>query len=150
MVTSIKKKVHICTTPPATKTLAAYQAATWVQVKGVVSVGDPSFPHATIEVPELETGITKTYKGARTGAAAELAWQKVEGDPGQAALVTANENEAEVSLRIDSPDGTSAKFYTGIFHSLKDNDSDVSSYEGGTGSFVPNYAPVSGAPTSGG
>lgn len=147
MATSIKKKVYIGATPPAAKTAAGYGAMTGlVQVKGVVSVGSIGFPHATVEVPELETGITKTYKGARTGSGAQIAFATREGDAGQAAVTAANEAETEVTLMIVAPDGESAEFWTGIIHSLVANDSDVSSYEGGTFTFVPNYAVYKGAP----
>jgi hypothetical protein len=117
-----------------------------VQIKGVVSVGSIGFPHGTVEVPELETGITKTFKGARTGSGAQIAFATREGDAGQVAVATANEAETEVTLMVVSPDGESAEFWTGIVHSLVANDADVSSYEGGTFTFVPNYAPYKGAP----
>ncbi len=146
MATSIKKKLFIATTPPATKDESGYLASTWIEVAGVVSIGEIGFPHATIEVPELATGITRTYKGARTGSAGQIAFSTRDGDAGQTAVGAANEGETEVSLRIDSPDGTGAEYWTGIVHSLVQNAADVSSYEGGTFTFVPNYAVVKGAP----
>ena len=150
MATSIKKTVYISSTPPSTKDDAGYEALTsFIQIKGVVSIGSIGFPHATIEVPELETGITKTYKGARTGSGAQIAYATREGDAGQAAVETANEAETEVSLMIVSPDGETAEYWTGIIHSLVQNDADVSSYEGSTFTFVPNYARVTGEPATG-
>lgn len=147
--TSIKKKLFISDTPPATKDSAGYQGMSGlIQVKGIVSIGSIGFPHGTIEVPELETGITKTFKGARTGSAAQIAYATREDDLGQAAVEEANEAESEVTLMIVSPDGTSADFWTGIVHSLVENDADTSSYEGATFSFVPNYAVVKGAPVT--
>lgn len=147
MSTSIKKKLFISPTPPATKDAAGYQAmASFVQVKGIASIGSISFPHATIEQPELETGITKTFKGARTGSAAQIAYGARVDDPGQLAVEAANEAEGEVSLMVVSPDGTKAEFWTGIIHSLAQTDADVSTAEGSTFSFVPNYAVVKGAP----
>lgn len=148
MATSIKKTVFIAATPPATKDLASYQGATWVQIKGVVSIGSIGFPHATIEVPELESGLTKTYKGARTGSGAEIPFRTIDSDPGQTAVATANESEGEISLKIVSPDGTKAEFWTGILHSLTATEASDSSYEGSTVTFVPNYAVIKGAPTA--
>lgn len=149
MATSIKKKLFISANPPATKDTAGYQAMSGLQqIKGVVSIGSIGFPHATIEVPELETGITKTFKGARTGSGAQIAFADRPDDAGQAAVATANNAETEVTLMVVSPDGTKADFWTGIIHSLVDNDADTSSYEGATFTFVPNYAVVSGAPVT--
>ncbi|MGN0933237.1 hypothetical protein [Falsigemmobacter intermedius] len=145
MATSIKKKLYVSATIPATQNLAGYSALSWTQVKGMVSIGSVGFPHETIPVPDLETGITKTFKGARAGSGAQLAWRKIAADAGQTALVAANEGETEVAIQIVNPDGTTAEFWTGIIHSLTSNEASTTSYEGSTCTFVPNYAVVTGA-----
>lgn len=143
--TSIKKRLFISVTPAATQTLAGYQALTWVQVKRIVTIGSIGFSHDTIPAPDLESGITATLKGARSGTAGQMAYRTEEGDPGQAAVVEANEAETEVSIQIVDPDGLNSTYWTGIVHSHTDNESSVTSYEGATFSFVPNYAKVRGA-----
>ncbi|WP_313349383.1 hypothetical protein [Paracoccus sp. (in: a-proteobacteria)] len=143
--TSIKKRVFISSTTPATKDLAGYAALTWLQVKGVVTVGQIGFNHATIEAPDLESGITTTLKGARTGVGAQVAYRRLTGDTGQAAVVAANEAETEVSIQVVDPDGTNATFWCGVIHSHIDNEASVITYEGSTFTFVPNYAKVYGA-----
>lgn len=148
MATSIGKRAYIGPVPD-TRTLAAFQAVAWAQIKGTVSVGSFGFPHATVDVPELETGITKTYKGARQGSGGEIAYRTIALDPGQVAVGAANAGRGEVAMRVDSPDGTTADFHVGIIHSLVPNPSDTSSYEGWTCTFVPNEEPVIGAPSSG-
>lgn len=143
--TSIKKRLFISATPAATKTLVGYTALTWVQVKGIVTLGQLGFNHATIEAPDLETGIITTLKGARTGTGASMAFRAIAGDTGQAAIATANNAETEVSIQIVAPRGTTSDYWTGVIHSLVDNEASVTSYEGATFTFVPNYAVVRGA-----
>ncbi|WP_312526704.1 hypothetical protein [Paracoccus sp. (in: a-proteobacteria)] len=143
--TSIKKRVFISLPLPATQTIAGYTALTYKQIKGVISVGQIGFPHETIPAEDLESGITKTLKGARQGTGATIPYRKIEADPGQTDVNTANEGEAEVVLQIVDPDGTTADFWTGIIHSLTDNEASTKSIEGQSFVFVPNYAKVRGA-----
>lgn len=150
MATSIKKRLFISLTPPATVTLVSYQALPFVQIGGIVSLGSLGFSHATIEVPEIETGITRSLKGARAGQAAQVSFATVIGDAGQAAVAAADEGYSEVSLMIVNPDGVSAEFWTGIVHSLIGNESNTTSFNGAGFTFVPNYPALTGAPALGG
>ncbi len=143
--TSIKKRLFISTTPTAAHTLVGYQALTWVQVKGIVTIGQIGFSHATIDAPDLESGIVTTLKGARQGVAASAAYRTQAGDAGQAAILTAHNTEGEVSIQVVDPDGTTASYWTGIIHSLIDTEASVTSYEGQTFTFVPNYEGIKGA-----
>ena len=143
--TSIKKRLFMSATPAAAKTIAGYTALTWLQVKNIVTIGQLGFNHATIEAPDLETGIVATLKGARTGTGAQIAFRTLAADPGQVAIAAANEAETEVSIQVVDPDGTNSEYWTGIIHSLIDNEASVTSYEGQTFVFVPNYAKVRGA-----
>lgn len=143
--TSIRKRAYISAIPAATKTLAGYTALTWLQVKNIVTLGQLGFNHATIEAPDLESGIITTLKGARTGTAASMAYRTLAADPGQAAVAAANAAETEVSIQIVDPDGATASYYTGVIHSLVPNEASVTSYEGETFVFVPNHEVVKGA-----
>lgn len=143
--TSIKKRMFISAIPAAAKTLPGYTALTWLQVKNIVTLGQLGFNHATIEAPDLESGIVTTLKGARTGTGASIAYRKLADDPGQAAVAAANEAETEVSIQIVDPDGTNSEYWTGVIHSHIANEASVTSYEGATFTFVPNYAVVRGA-----
>lgn len=145
MSTSIKKRAYISSTLPTTQTLAGYTALNWTKISGIVTIGQLGFNHDVIEVPELETGIITTLKGARKGVGASLAFRTRASDAGQLAVATANEGETEVSLQIVDPDGTNAQYWSGVIHSLIDNDASVTSYEGKSFVFVPNYAVVKGA-----
>ena len=143
--TSIKKTFYISLTPAATKNLAGYTALTWTKANGLVTVGQMGFNHATIEAPDLASGITATLKGGRTGTAGQCAFRRVAADAGQTAIDAANEGETEVSIQIVDPDSTTSDYWTGIIHSKIDNEASITSYEGFTFSFVPNYAKFRGA-----
>lgn len=145
-MTSIKKTLYISSSVPTDKSQSGYAALSdWKQIKGVVTIGSLGFNHATIDAPDLESGIITTLKGARQGVAASMAFRTIEGDAGQAAALTAHNDEAEVSLQVVDPDGQNAVFWSGVLHSLIDNEASVTSYEGKTFSFVPNYEGVKGA-----
>lgn len=142
---SIGKRLYISATAPATNTLAGYQALTWIKVGGIVSVGQIGFSHATIEAPDLESGITETLKGAQSGTGGQAAYKYIEGDAGQAAIVAANATRDNVAIQVVDPDGETSSYWTGIVHSLIDTEASVTTYEGSTFTFVPNSARVRGA-----
>lgn len=143
--TSIKKRLFISATPAAAKDIAGYTALTWVQVKQIVTLGQLGFNHATIEAPDLESGIITTLKGARTGTGASMAYRTLAADPGQVAVAAANDAETEVSIQVVDPDGTNSEYWTGVIHSHIANEASVTSYEGASFTFVPNYVVVRGA-----
>lgn len=142
---SIKKTLYISTTAAASFDSTGYNALSWTQIKGIASIGQIGFNHATIDAPDLESGITETLKGAQQGGSASIAYRTLSGDAGQAAVATANDSRDEVSIQVVDPDGTNAKFWTGIIHSLIDNEATTTSYEGQTFTFVPNHPVYSGA-----
>ena len=142
--TSIKKRLFISTTPTSAHSQAGYAGLIWVQVKGIATIGQVGFNHATIDAPDLESGITTTLKGGRQGVAASMAFRTQADDPGQAAVLVAHNTEGEVSIQIVNPDGETASFWTGIVHSLIENEASITSYEGKTFSFVANYEGVTG------
>lgn len=143
--TSINKKVFIADAAPSTKDLASYQALTWTQVKGIVSIGRLGFNHNLINRPDLESGVTTQLKGAQTGQGGEVAYYNIDSDAGQTAVEAACAASDEVSIYILDPDGVNATYWTGEAHSLMDNEASETSYEGQTFTFTPNYQKVRGA-----
>ena len=141
----IATKVYIASALPATDTLVAFRGLTWTQVKGVVSVGSLGFTHALIEVPDLETGITKQVKGAERGQTANIAYRHIDNDAGQGAVEAAAAARGEVALKIVDPNGTKARFVRGELHSFIPNEASTTSYKGATFSFTPNIRPLYGA-----
>lgn len=147
---SIKKTLYISTTPAASvggasPILSAYTALDWDKVNGVVSIGQIGFQHNLIDIPDLESGMTKRAKGARNGTNGQIAIRTITGDVGQAELIVANEQPGDCSIQIVDPDGTNAIFWTGVLTSLMDNEASTTSYEGKSFAFTPNYQFVRGA-----
>lgn len=143
----IATKAYIASALPASDTLSAYQALTWTQIKGIVSIGSLGFTHAMIEVPDLESGITQQIKGAETGQTANIAFRHVPSDAGQEDVEAAAAARGEVALKIVDPDGTNARFVRGELHSFVPNEASTTSYKGATFSFTPNMRPIYGAAT---
>lgn len=146
----IKKKLKICVTPPASQTLAAYQALTWKEVKGMVALPNPSFNHNMISVPDIGTGVTMQIKGSQTGQAASGAYYDIEGDEGQAEVVIANSQLDDCAICIVDADGAEADFWTGPLGSLAATEGSDTTHAGQTFQFTPNYPKVRGAAVSGG
>ena len=145
MPVEIKTKLYIAAALPATDTLSAFQALTWVQVKGVSSIGSIGFTHNMIEVPDLESGINLQLKGAETGQAASIVFRAIDGDAGQEDVQAAAPTRTEVALKIMDPDGTNSRFVRGELHSLVPNEASNTSHRGATVSFTPNMRPIYGA-----
>ncbi len=79
----ITSKLFIAPGVPATRNKAGYEALTWTQVKGIVSIGATGTTNSPIEVPDLETGFTLAVKGARAGNVVAVAMREVKADEGQ-------------------------------------------------------------------
>lgn len=139
----ITSKLFIATGIPASFTKAAYEAMTWVQVKGIVSIGTIGVTDAIIDVPDLETGFTKGVKGARTGTETAVAMREIKVDPGQVALKAACQAFVEYSFKISEP-GASAEveYISGLPHDWQRNERSTSSYAGFTASVRANYPSI--------
>ena len=98
----IGDKMYIATGIPATFDAAGYVALTWVQVKGVVSIGEVGDSDAGIAVPDLETGRVGTLKGATTGRVVPVALRDLKGmtDAGQVAVTAAALTDNEYSFKF--------------------------------------------------
>lgn len=145
MTNYIGSVVSVSPGVPATFTKAGYEALTWTVVNGLQTAPIPGMETATIDVPDLTTGITKREKGASIGRETEMAFRDVNGDAGQAAVknYAAPDYGQEVSVRIVLPDGTNNHVYmTGIMYSYMMNEGTTESYRGFTVTFAQNYEEV--------
>lgn len=145
MANYIGSIVSVAPAVPATFTKAGYEALTWTVVNGLVSAPIPAFETATIDVPDLTTGITKREKGASIGRETEMAFRDVNADTGQANVKTyaAPGYGTEVSIKVVLPNGTNNHVYmSGIMYSLMENEGTTESYRGFTVAFSQNYAAV--------
>lgn len=142
MTNYIGSVVSVSPGVPATRNKAGYEALTWTVVNGLQTAPIPGMETATIEVPDLTTGITKREKGASAGRETEMAFREVVGDTGQANVKTYADPAygQEVSVRIVLPDGTNNHIYmSGIMYSYMLNEGTTESFRGFTVTFSQNY-----------
>ena len=137
--------VSVAPAVPAAFTKAGYEALTWTVVNGLITAPIPGFETATIDVPDLTTGITKREKGASAGRETEMGFRDVSGDTGQTNVKSyaAPTYGTEVSIKVVLPSGTNTHVYmSGIMYSLMENEGTTESYRGFTVAFSQNYAAV--------
>jgi len=133
--TDLMKTLFIATGLPATYDETGYEALTWAQVKGVVDIGEIGGGHATIEVPDLETGRNLSKKGAVTGSSVPVTMREIAADAGQVALKAACQSMAAVDDEYSfyTVDVAGVKeFWAGTPHSWKRRASSMTSYAGFT------------------
>lgn len=140
--------VAIATGVPATFTEAGYEAMTWVNVVGLVSVGAMGDENETISVPDLTAGRIRMLKGAATGSTIQMAFRA----PLAGEVVTGQTNiraaanvttGGEYSIRVMDAGGNS-DYVTGPVMSLVRNERTTTSYDGFSVAIVNNYGIVSG------
>ncbi len=145
MTNFIGSVVSVSPAVPATFDAAGYEALTWTVVAGLQVAPIPGMETATIDVPDLTTGITKREKGASIGRETEMAFRDVPGNTGQANVKSyaAPDYGSEVSVRVVLPDGTLTHIYmTGIMYSYMINEGTTESYRGFKVTFAQNYEEV--------
>jgi hypothetical protein len=145
MTNYIGSVVAVAAGVPATFDKAGYEALTWVVVNGLQTAPIPGMETATIDVPDLTTGITKREKGASIGRETEMAFRDVPADPGQEDVkeYAAPDYGAEVSVRIVLPNGANNHVYmSGIMYSYMMNEGTTESYRGFSVTFAQNYEEV--------
>lgn len=146
--TDIGTTIAIATGVPATFTEAGYEAMTWVNIVGLVSVGEMGDEHETVSVPDLTAGRIRTLKGAATGTAivvtlrAPLSGETATGQTNAKAAATAN-GGAEHSFKVTDASGNS-DYVSGVAMSWKRTERSTSSYEGYSFSVTANYPIVEG------
>ena len=139
----ITTRVFLATGVPATFDKAGYEAMTWLQVQGIVSVGTIGVTDSIIDVPDLETGFTKGVKGARVGTVTALAMREIKSDAGQDALKTACEAFTEYSLKVLEPTASGeVEYISGLPHDWTRNERSTTAYAGYTANFRSNYPSV--------
>jgi len=149
----IGKTVWFAAAAPATETAAGFAALTWVKVNGVQTLPQIGFTHANIDVPDLESGVTRGVKGAGTGNDSTATFRIVTGDAGQVALRTAANaggTGAIGSIRITRGTGVGGapaagnelQYATGYFHSYVEIQGDDTAYEGFSVNFKQNSPTV--------
>lgn len=144
----IGTKLFIATGLPVAFTEASYKLLTWVEIKGLVSIGEFGDDHETISVPDLTGGRNKIIKGAKAGATCPVAVREIilatVVDPGQVAALAASLSRSEYSFKQQDADTTRIIFSSGVLMSWKRTERSLSSYAGFTFSLTTNYDSING------
>lgn len=139
----ITTKLYIASGIPATFDKAGYEALSWTQVKGIVSVGAIGVTDNIIDVPDLETGFTKGVKGARVGTVIPIAMREIKNDGGQDALKDACNAFVEYSFKILEPTASGeVEYISGLPHDWQRNERSTTAYAGFTANLRSNYPSV--------
>jgi hypothetical protein len=109
-------KLFISSTPIASSAdLATYQAASYVEVKGIEDLGEFGDEAEVITFTTLEDSRVRKLKGTSNAGAIELVVGRDAADPGQIALRAATKTRDTYGFKIaldDAPDaGTPSTFY---------------------------------------
>ncbi|MEX0301952.1 MAG: hypothetical protein AB3N24_05965 [Leisingera sp.] len=139
----IGKTIYVSKALPATNDAAGFEALTWVQVKGLITLPQLGTTHSMNDIPDLSTGFTTATKGAGQGVDTNMTFREVDGDTGQADLIgQADDNDGLLSVKIVNGTGADSghgpapvagdkvEYAQGIAHSHQPNQGDNSSHEG--------------------
>lgn len=114
---------------PATEDQSGYNALSWGDIKGVLSLPERGDDVETASEPTLEDGRVEHFNGARDGGIIEIPIKHIEGDTGQAAMETNDGTNNTVSFQEVDPD-LSAHFYFGRVVSMKRRASSATTFKG--------------------
>lgn len=157
MSTFIGYTIYVATAHPAANTTAGFEALTWVQAKGPITLPQLGVTHSMIDIPDLATGFTKGEKGAAQGVDTTMTFREVASDTGQGNIQTQAEgNAGTLSIKIvegtgtDSGDGPAPVsgdnvwYVQGIVKDYQENQGDNGSFKGFQVGFRQNDFTVEG------
>lgn len=153
----IGKTVYISAAAPATNDAAGFEALSWTQVKGPLTLPQFGVSHNIIDIPDLATGFTSAVKGSGAGVDTSMTFRDVASDAGQAALIAqAVDNDGTLSVKVvtgsgaDTGNGPAAttgdpvEYAQGFAHSHQPNQPEENGYEGFSIGFRQNKPTVTG------
>lgn len=136
--TQIGKRLYVSTTLPSDNTASAFEALTWVLVEGRQQLFQLGITHSVTEIEDMD-GFNDAAKASGQGIQSTGMFYAVEGDAGQAALITAAES-ADGLIAIKQVKGTGTgndpvagdpvEYAYGFMHSYEPMQPTVTSYEG--------------------
>lgn len=114
---------------PATEDQTGYGALTWVDVGGVVSIGERGDNVEDISEPTLTDGRNEHFGGLKDGGEVSMPIKHIEGDAGQAIIVPNGGSNTTYSFQEVDIDGE-AHFYFGRLGSVRRREATTSSNKG--------------------
>lgn len=130
---------------PTAYTTTAYAALTWVEVKGVVDIGEIGDQQNDITIDALD-GRVQHANGSSDLGEIPVTLQFIHDDAGQVVIRANAGTNADISFRIDDPDGQK-KYFSGKLANLRDRARSSTEYKGDTFVIRGNTAVVKTAPT---
>ena len=143
----IGKTIYFAAAAPATNDSTGFEALTWVQVKGAITLPQLGVSHSMVDIPDLQSGFTSAVKGAAQGVESSATFRDVASDTGQGNVKTASTDQQGIgSIKIVNGSGTDnapvtgdvVEYAQGVVHSYQPNQAESGGYEGFTVSFRQN------------
>lgn len=144
----IGSSLFVASAVPATNDAAGFEALSWTKIEGLQTAPVFGVTHATTNIPDLQSGFTKSVKGSASGSDTQLTVRFVESDAGQAAVETlANDAQGVCSLKLvkrgsgaaNAPAaGDAVEYAHGFLHSYQDNQATDTNHEGASANFRQN------------
>ena len=142
---------------PTANTTTAFEALTWVQVKGIITLPVLGITHNGIDIPDLALGFTQSVKGAGAGKDSTFTYREIAADAGQidvaeqcadsAGLGSVKIAQGTGTVGADGPaveTGDVVTYAQGYFHTRDPNPGTDSDYKGFTASFRQNAIELTG------
>jgi hypothetical protein len=108
MATHAGAKFYVCTTPqPEDLTASEFETLTYVEVKGVGSVGERGTATNIVSYDELATEVTQKGKGISNAGDPPIECRRIPSDPGQVAMRAAALTRYQYAFKLeyaDAPD----------------------------------------------
>lgn len=143
----IGKTLYVADALPATNDDTGFEALDWGKVEGLQQLPQLGVTHEGIDVPDLESGFTRTLKGAGSGVASQIQCRRVEDDPGQETLrAQADDGQGLLSIKIVTGTGPNnapaagdrVQYAQGFAHSFQEIQGNVQNHEGFEVTFQQN------------
>lgn len=135
--------LELATGAPATDDKAGNEALTFEDVTSYSTVPVSRFSTSDIDVDDLFTGITLGTKGMGTGQNQTIAFHKLSGDTGHAAVIAAAavDQAEQVTWRVGRPSGIDeVEYLTGILRNYQPKEGNGQNDAGFTVEFRQNRA----------
>lgn len=150
---NLRKTIYFSAALPATNDKAGFEALTWTKLEHPQTLPQFGFTHANIDVPDLETGVTKGVKGSGSGVDSQGSC-RIDGSElatGQATFRGICDGAGGViAIKIGTGSGTAnalvagdpVEYAQGYVHSYQENQATSDSYEGFVFNFKQNAVSV--------